>query len=230
MSVYKRGPRWSVRIDLVASALGGRRRRSIGSYRTRKEAEAAERKALESRDRGFNIAPAKLTVADLMARFIEFCRADVEKTIPPQRDRRRICRTALYIAPNLGGISLAKLKPTHIAEWLTALRTSGGKKEKPLSPKTVRNVYGLLHGALSWALGLDLVTRNVCDTDATKPPRPSPSPAKALDDAEVARLFAVAEKTRWGPFVTLALATGARRGELCALSWSDVDFGRLGPS
>jgi integrase len=27
-----------------------------------------------------------------------------------------------------------------------------------------------------------------------------------------------------GVFFTLALATGARRGELCALSWSDLDF------
>ena len=224
MSVYKRGPRWAVRVDLEPTALGGRRRKSVGTYRTRKEAEAAERRALEARDRGFNVAPARLTVAELMARFIDFCRADVEKHTAATIETY-LQKSKLYIAPSLGGISLPKLKPTHIAECLTALRTSGGKNEKPLSPKTVRNVYGLLHGALSWALDLDLVTRNVCDTDATKPPGPSRSPAKALDDGEVARLFAVAEKTRWGPFVTLALATGARRGELCALSWSDVDFG-----
>jgi integrase len=59
---------------------------------------------------------------------------------------------------------------------------------------------------------------------AAKPPRLSPSPAKALTDDEVAKLLTAANATRWGPFVTLALATGARRGELCALSWGDVDF------
>ena len=41
------------------SATGLRRRKGVGTYRTRKEAEAAERKALDARDRGFDIAPAK---------------------------------------------------------------------------------------------------------------------------------------------------------------------------
>jgi integrase len=126
--------------------------------------------------------------------------------------------------PSLGSIALSRLKPTHISEWVAALRSGGGRNEKPLSPKTVRNIFGLLHGALEWALGLELVARNVCHTHAAKPPRPSLSPAKALADDEVARLLTAANATRWGPFVTLALATGARRGELCALSWSDIDF------
>ncbi len=30
----------------------------------------------------------------------------------------------------------------------------------------------------------------------------------------------------WGPFMRLALATGARRGELLALRWTDIDFER----
>ncbi len=224
MSVYKRkSGRYAVLVDLEPTALGGRRRKSVGTFRTRKEAEAGERKVLEARDGGFNIAPSKLTVVELMKRFIEFCRAEVEEhtaaTIETYEQKSK-----LYIEPHLGGVLLSRLRPTHIAEWVTALRTSGGLNKKPLSPKTVRNVYGLLHGALSWALGLELVTRNVCDNEATKPPRPSVSPAKALNDDEVAGLLAAAETTRWGTFVTLALATGARRGELCALSWSDVDF------
>lgn len=46
MSVYKRkSGRYAVLVDLEPTALGGRRRKSIGTYRTRKEAEAAERKA-----------------------------------------------------------------------------------------------------------------------------------------------------------------------------------------
>jgi hypothetical protein len=67
---------------------------------------------------------------------------------------------------------------------------------RAIGPKTVRNVYRLLHGALSWALDLELVARNVSDTEAARPPRPSRSPAKALDDDEIARLLTVAEATR----------------------------------
>jgi integrase len=38
--------------------------------------------------------------------------------------------------------------------------------------------------------------------------------------------LAAASRTRWGPFVTFAFATGMRRGEICALQWSDVDLER----
>jgi len=156
-----------------------------------------------------------------MSRFIEHCRANdrASATLETYEEKSKH-----YIVPKLGTVLLSKLRPTHILELVTELRTGGGQNGKPLSPKTVRNVFGLLHGALEWALGLELVARNVCHTSAAKPPRLSPSPAKALADDEVAKLLTVANATRWGPFVTLALATGARRGELCALSWSDVDF------
>jgi integrase len=167
------------------------------------------------------MAPETLTVGNLMSRFIEHCRANdrTSATLETYEEKSR-----RYIVPKLGALLLLKLRPTHISEWITRLRTGGGQNGKPLSPKTVRNVFGLLHGALEWALGLELVARNVCHTAAAKPPRLTPSPAKALADDEVAKLLTAASATRWGPFVTLALATGARRGELCALSWSDVDF------
>ncbi len=156
-----------------------------------------------------------------MSRFIDYCRANdrTAATLETYEEKSR-----RYIAPSLGMLSLSKLRPTHISEWVTALRSAGGQNGKPLSPKTIRNVFGLLHGALEWALGLELIGRNVCHTGAARPPRLSSSPAKALADDEVARLLIAANATRWGPFVSLALATGARRGELCALSWSDVDF------
>ena len=156
-----------------------------------------------------------------MSRFIEHCRANdrTSATLETYEEKSKH-----YIVPKLGTVLLSKLRPTHISEWVTELRTGGGQNGKPLSPKTVRNVFGLLHGALEWALGLELVARNVCHTPAAKPPRLSPSPAKAFADDEVAKLLTAANATRWGPFVTLALATGARRGELCALSWSDVNF------
>jgi integrase len=222
VSIYKRkSGRWAVLIDVERKSSGKRVRRAIGTFNTRKDAERAERQALEARDRGINLAPAKLTVEQLMTRFIEHCRAD-DRT--PATIETYEQKSKLYIVPSLGGVLLLKLRPTHIAEWIAALRTSGGENKKPLSAKTVRNVYGLLHGALSWALDLELVGRNVCDTEAARPPKPSRSPAKALDDGEVARLLITANATRWGPFITLALATGARRGELCALSWNDVDF------
>jgi integrase len=222
MSVYKRkSGRWAVLIDVDRKADGKRTRRAIGTFGTRKEAERAQRQALEARDHGINLAPAKLTVAELMTRYIEHRRA-IDRTSATIETYEQ--KSKRYIVPSLGGITLQKLRPAHVAEWIATLRTNGGQNGKPLSAKTVRNVHGLLHGALAWGLGLEYVGRNVADSEAVKPPKAARSPAKALGDDEVARLLTAAAETRWGPFLTLALATGARRGELCALSWSDVDL------
>ncbi|HEY1884121.1 MAG TPA: site-specific integrase [Candidatus Cybelea sp.] len=47
---------------------------------------------------------------------------------------------------------------------------------------------------------------------------------RSLTKAQLARVFKAAKGNKWEPFFRLALATGARPGELCALRWSDVDF------
>jgi integrase len=93
-----------------------------------------------------------------------------------------------------------------------------------LSARTVHHVHRFLHRVLAWAEKLNLVERNV--SRAVDPPRPAPSPARALTPDEAAALLAAAEGSRFRPFLLLALTTGARRGELCALTWDCVDFER----
>ena len=45
-----------------------------------------------------------------------------------------------------------------------------------------------------------------------------------LDRSKLEMLFKAAERTRLFPLIVLAAATGCRRGELLALTWSDIDF------
>lgn len=52
------------------------------------------------------------------------------------------------------------------------------------------------------------------------------SNARSLAVDEISRILCAASATRWGAFVSFAFATGMRRGEMCALSWSDVDLDR----
>lgn len=223
MSIYKRkSGRYAV---VIAKAEGSTKRRSLGTFATLKEAEKAEREALTARDRGSNVSPKRITVAEMMAEFLEHCRNEPERhtaaTIETYtlKDRR-------YIEPKLGAILLSKLSVAAVAEWKNELRATIGRSGKPLSPKTVHNVFGLLHAALSLAVGLEYIGRNVCDVKAAKPARPATGThaGKALTDDEIRRLLKAAEATRWRSFIVLALATGARRGELCGLSWADIDL------
>lgn len=218
MSVYKRrSGKYAVLIDLEPTALGGRRRKSIGTYRTRKFAEAAERKALEARDRGCDLSPQTVTVCELLEKYAERCRTKALATKTLERyDELARC----HLLPVIGGLALARLKPAHVASVYAKAA------EKGLSPKSVRHVHSLLHAALEWAVEQNLYFRNVADVAKRDLPKPQRSPAKALTEEEARRLLDAAVGTPWHAFFTLAFCTGARRAELAALRWSNVDLER----
>jgi integrase len=74
--------------------------------------------------------------------------------------------------------------------------------------------------ALSDAERDGLVPRNVARL--ARPPRTAEPTRRALTAAEVKTFLTAVRKDPLGPLVSLAIATGLRRGELLALRWSDV--------
>ncbi|HLT70069.1 MAG TPA: tyrosine-type recombinase/integrase [Acidimicrobiales bacterium] len=94
----------------------------------------------------------------------------------------------------------------------------------PLSAATVRRIHVVVRAALEQAVKWGQIARNpaahaetgeVVEHEVTPP-----------SDADVVRLLAAAEQVdeRFAVFVLLAVVTGARRGALLALRWSDVDL------
>lgn len=96
---------------------------------------------------------------------------------------------------------------------------------RPLSNTTVRQVHFLLHGAFKRAVRWRWVSSNPllqAEPPAARKPEPRPPTAE-----ETARIVNAAwEDPEWGTLLWLAITTGARRGELCALRWSAVDLDR----
>ncbi|MBE3567700.1 MAG: site-specific integrase, partial [Thermogemmatispora sp.] len=84
------------------------------------------------------------------------------------------------------------------------------------------DAHGVLHRALQTAVDWKMLAWNVCDV--VKPPRLVRSKRKALSLEEVQRLLEVARGHRLELLIILALVTGARRGELLALTWADIDW------
>lgn len=220
MSIYRRkSGRYAVLIDLDPTPTGLRRRRSLGTHATRKDAERAERAALEARDRGIDLSPRTTTVGDMMGRFI----GDAGTRCAAKSVERWSDLNRLNIAPSLGAIPLAKLRPAHVNALYAALLRDGRKDGKGgLSARTVHHIHRLLFAAFAWAERMQLVARSVIRS--VDPPRPPRTEAKYLTPDEADRLIDVATGTRWHSFLALALATGARRGELAALCWDAVDL------
>jgi integrase len=139
---------------------------------------------------------------------------------------------AKYLVKHLGKVRLCDLKAAQIQEMVNRLQLLGGAKSKqypegrPLSAKRVHAAASLLYSVLSDAVRLEhLVMNPMSDKRVKLPKRPKRRPA-VIDPAMIGKLFNAARGTRAYAFIVTACCTGARRGELCALTWADIDFAK----
>lgn len=90
---------------------------------------------------------------------------------------------------------------------------------KPLAASTVRQIHWILSGAFDRAVRWDWISVTpMAAASPPPPPRPNPSPPSPEDAARI--LNEAWRDEDWGTFIWLAMTTGARRGELCALKRS----------
>ncbi|WP_300010997.1 tyrosine-type recombinase/integrase [Pseudonocardia sp.] len=94
---------------------------------------------------------------------------------------------------------------------------------KPLGAATIRQIHFILSGALKRAVRWGWISSNPI-VFAETPPAPKAKPRPPSPE-EAARILTEAwADPEWGTLVWLAIVTGVRRGELCALRWVDVDL------
>jgi len=137
---------------------------------------------------------------------------------------------AKYLTRHLGKVRLCDLRAGQIQDFVNRLQLHGGVKSEqhpegsPLSAKRVHATASLLYSVLSDAVRLDHLAINpMADRRVKLPKRDKRRPA-VLDPAMLGKLLEVSRGTRAYPFIVTACCSGARRGELCALTWPDVDF------
>jgi integrase len=209
--IAKRGSSYSYIVRVKDPETGLSKQKWISGFATKEEAKSARDKARsESRD-GVFVSPTKITVQEHFEEWWEIKRTKVK---PTTAENYRFILDR-YILPKFGTQLLKELTPARIEKVLIELI-------QELSESTVRLV------AITLTQGLDR---------AVKDKRLAINPAKGIErpkgkkrsvtpytSNELRSLLGELESHRLFAFFRLLAYTGARRGEVLALRWSDLDF------
>jgi integrase len=122
----------------------------------------------------------------------------------------------------LAATPLVDLKHTTVEAALYALLRMPAKRRKHLAPKSIREIAGVLSVSLNEAFRLDKIPVN--PLLKVKLPKVERTEARALTQEEMDRLREVCRGDWTLTFIDISLATGARRGELLALEWPDIEW------
>ena len=127
-----------------------------------------------------------------------------------------------HILPVLGDHLLAEVTPAMISKLLTDFQREG------YSHGTALRLYSILRVIFESAFLDDSIPMNPLSKVKRPTQRKNEAPAdgKAFTSEELAQIleYAKQEPLKWRVFIYLAADTGARRGELCGLHWSDIDW------
>ena len=130
-----------------------------------------------------------------------------------------------HLAPTkLGGVRLQQLRREQIARhyaWLLSEGRCDGE-DKPLSASTLRRIHATLHRALRDAVRSRWIPLNPASD--VELPSAGGKERPAWDSSQVCRFLQTVKGDRLAPLWLLYATTGARRGELLALRWDDVDL------
>ncbi|MGH9110076.1 MAG: tyrosine-type recombinase/integrase [Acidimicrobiales bacterium] len=209
--------KWRLRVYAGRDPHTGRQRvvtKTVGGSKRAAERELA--KLITDVDAGrYKGTAAKLST--LVDRWIAHLEA-IGRSPSTLREYRRLAARA--ILPALGSVRLDRLRPSDLdrvyGDWLRA----------GLSPNTVHHRHSLIAAALQQGVKWGWLHENPARRASPPPLRPPEAVVPQVE--QVQRLLQAAETANedLAAFLATAALTGARRGELCALRWPDVDLGR----
>jgi integrase len=180
----------------------------------KKDAERAWIKWLSSIEDGSFVPTDRSTFGHYLDEFL----AGAKATLARKTWERFEGMARIHVIPKLGRLPLQKLTTVQLNKAYAEWRESG------LAGQTVIHHHRLIHRVLAQALREGRVRQNVAAiADKPKAPRRE---MRCLSTDEIDRVMAAAAGTDLAAPIGVALACGARRGELLGLKWIDVDFER----
>ena len=216
--------RWRGDITIGLDPLTGKTKRRTVYGKSQGEVRQKVAAIVATLDKGEYLEPSKLTVGQ----WLGIWRNEYLDGVKPNTKAayKNICNNILI--PVIGAIDLVSLSPHAVQTFINRLNreerkmTKYSKTAKAYSPKSVRNIHGVLHKSLQIAKKIGYLKTNPADKPILK--RAKKADIQPLDEQEIAVFLQAIKNHRFERLFFVALFTGMRRGEILGLTWDKVDF------
>lgn len=209
---------WEARYTVGRNPATGKQVRKSVYGKTQQEVRKKLTAITSDLDNGVFTEPSKLTFGNWLKIWLdEYC-----VSIKPRTKSLYENCIEYRIKPFLGSVKLQKLKPAMIQKFYNDALNGKQDNKKAISPKTVKNLHGIVHKALQQAVEIGYIKLNpaaVCVLPKVQKAKINPMDEqqtklfiKAIANEPLRRLFLV------------ALFTGMREGEVIGLTWDNVDL------
>ncbi len=206
---------WEVRIDAGRDPVSGRRRQKAKwVHGSKRDAQRVLNSLASEVDSGRFVGTSAVTLDRLATRWL----AQAEENLSPTTLRTYKSLLSNWILPALGHRKIGSIQSSDLDDFYRGLT-----KRVQLSASTVRQVHAIIRRAFRQAILWGWIAVNPA-TNAT-PPRQAKADLSPPNPNQVAELLhaAHARNPEVGNFLHIAATTGARRGEICAIRWRNVD-------
>jgi integrase len=205
---------WEVRLEAGRDPVTGRRRQISRTLRgSKRHAQQLLNALVADADAG-RVSGTSATFRQLTDEWLALASPDLS----PTTLRRYRGLLEKRILPAIGPRPVHSIRANDLDRLYLALVSEVG-----LAPASVRQIHAVIRRALRQAVRWGWIASNPA-LNAT-PPRAAHASIAPPDPTQVAQLIdrAASIDPRLGRFLHIATATGARRGELCALRWRHLD-------
>lgn len=208
---------WELRVEAARDPLTKRRRSMSRTFRGgTRAADKALRDLIAEAEAARPAAIAKVTIGEVLERWYSTREAD---WAPMTRHDHR--RTIDGWLAEVHDWRLAEVRTADVEAFYAQLKKSGGAGGRPLSATSVRKAHSVLRAALEDACRWEWIDRN--PAARARRPKVTTYEAKVPTVGDVLAAVEHADDA-FAALIRVAIATGARRGELVALQWGDIDL------
>ena len=206
--------RWEGRYTLGYDPKTGKQQQKYVYGKTQKEVRQKLTQIAAEVDEGNYLEPSTMKFGAWLELWLETYVVPAKKPYTVS-SYENICRK--YLIKHLGRLPISQLNAFQIQQMYNTLLL-----DDKLSPKTIKNIHGVLHNALRQAVKLQMIKTNpseMCDL-----PRAYRKEIQPMEQGDIAQFLKALQEEKYARLYKVTLFTGMRQGEVLGLTWDCVDF------